>query len=43
MRKVVAWLLVLALVLGVVGVAVSFFLSRDATASAYDPVPPRPR
>ena len=40
MRKVVAWLLVLALVLGVVGVAVSFFLSRGNAADAYDPVPP---
>jgi pimeloyl-ACP methyl ester carboxylesterase len=39
-KKVVAWLLVLALVLGVVAAAVSFFLSRDSAANAYDPVPP---
>ena len=40
MRKFVAWLLVLALVLSVVAAALGFFLSRDDSAGAYDPVPP---
>jgi pimeloyl-ACP methyl ester carboxylesterase len=39
-KKFVAWLLVLALVLSVVAAAVGFFLSRDGAANAYDPVPP---
>ncbi len=40
MKKIVAWLLVLALVLSVVAAALGFFLSRDDSAGAYDPVPP---